>query len=210
MAFNNALWQTTHSGKMQGINSIGTSCANNPHCMARRENGESVCSKCYASTYMKMRHALKERLEENAKILTSRYLAEHEIPITNDKIFRFESFGDLYNTTHFENYLSICLHNPGTKFALYTKNIWIVDEVLNKKGVKKPSNLSIVISSPILNKRLELDMEKYWFVDHVFTVYGKKFIADNDVNINCGAKSCVGCQICYHTNTDFCVSEKLK
>lgn len=210
MAFNNALWQTTHSGKMQGINSIGTSCANNPHCMARRENGESVCSKCYASTYMKMRYALKERLEENANILTTRHLAEHEIPITNDKIFRFESFGDLYNATHFENYLSICLHNPGTKFALYTKNIWIVDEVLNKKGVKKPSNLSIVISSPILNKRLELDMEKYWFVDHVFTVYDKKFIDGNNVHINCGAKSCMGCQICYHTNTDFCVSEKLK
>lgn len=210
MAFNGALWQTTHSGKMQGISSIGTSCANNPHCIARRQNGESVCSKCYASTYMKMRHALKERLEDNAKLLSTRLLQADEVPIINDPIFRFESFGDLYNATHLENFLLICNANPNTKFALYTKNIWILDEVFNVKGIAKPENLSVVVSSPLLNKHIELDMNKYWFVDHVFTVYDKKFIADNDVNINCGAKSCFGCQLCYHTNTNFYVSEKLK
>ena len=59
MAMNGILWMTDHTGKMKGINSMGTSCANNPHCMARRQNGESVCSKCYAETYMKMRKALK-------------------------------------------------------------------------------------------------------------------------------------------------------
>lgn len=210
MAFNNALWQTTHSGKMKGINSIGTSCANNPFCIARRRNGESVCSHCYASTYMKMRHALKERLEENTKLLSTRHLVAGETPETNDEIFRFESFGDLYNDTHLENYLIICEHNPGTKFVLYTKNTWILDDVFNSKMITKPENLSIVVSSPALNKIIELDKKKYWFVDHVFTVYDKKFIADNNVNINCGAKSCLGCQICYHTNTDFYVSEKLK
>lgn len=210
MAMNGALWMTDHSGKMTGINSIGTSCANNPWCIKRRENNESVCSKCYASTYMKMRKALKERLEDNADILTTRLLKDREIPVTNAAVFRFESFGDLYNVTHLTNYVLICERNPYTHFGLWTKNIWILDELFNECGIKKPDNLSIIVSSPMLNKIMELDREKYWFVDHVFTVYNKQFIKANDVDINCGSRDCLGCQRCYHRNTEFYVNEKLK
>lgn len=210
MAMNGALWMTDHQGKMKGINSIGTSCVNNPWCIKRRENGDSVCSHCYAATYMKMRKSLKERLNENAEILTTRLLKGNEIPVTNANVFRFESFGDLHNNTHLENFVLICERNPFTKFGLWTKNTWILDEVFNKKGIKKPENLSIVVSSPMLNKQVKLDREKYWFVDHVFTVYDKKCIADNDININCGARDCLGCQLCYHRDTDFYVREKLK
>ena len=210
MAMNGALWMTDHQGKMKGINSIGTSCVNNPWCIKRRENGDSVCSHCYAATYMKMRKSLKERLNENAEILITRLLKGNEIPVTNANVFRFESFGDLHNNTHLENFVLICERNPFTKFGLWTKNTWILDEVFNKKGIKKPENLSIVVSSPMLNKQVKLDREKYWFVDHVFTVYDKKCIADNDININCGARDCLGCQLCYHRDTDFYVREKLK
>lgn len=210
MAMNGVLWETIHSGKMKGICSIGTSCASNPHCMKRRENGESVCSKCYASTYMKMRESLKKHLEENAEILTTRYLTDREIPFINANVYRFESFGDLHNDIHLENYIAICKMNPFTRFALYTKNIWILDSVFNGKGIKKPSNLSIVVSSPLLNTVLELDREKYWFVDHVFTVHTKEDIKTNNIDINCGAKNCLGCQICYNTNTEYYVREKLK
>ena len=210
MAMNGALWMTDHSGKMTGINSIGTSCANNPWCIQRRENSESVCSKCYASTYMKMRKALKERLEDNADILTTRLLKDREIPVTNAAVFRFESFGDLYNITHLTNYVLICERNPYTHFGLWTKNIWILQELFNDCGIKKPDNLSIIVSSPMLNKIMELDREKYWFVDHVFTVYNKQFIKANDVDINCGSRDCLGCQRCYHRNTEFYVNEKLK
>ena len=210
MAMNGALWMTDHSGKMTGINSIGTSCANNPWCIQRRKNSESVCSKCYASTYMKMRKALKERLEDNADILTTRLLKDREIPVTNAAVFRFESFGDLYNITHLTNYVLICERNPYTHFGLWTKNIWILQELFNDCGIKKPDNLSIIVSSPMLNKTMELDREKYWFVDHVFTVYDKQFIKANDVEINCGSRDCLGCQRCYHRNTEFYVNEKLK
>lgn len=210
MAMNGILWMTDHTGKMAGINSIGTSCASNPHCIKRRENGESVCSKCYAETYMKMRKSLKAHLEDNAKVLTTRLLEGNEIPVTNAMIFRFESFGDLYNAIHLQNYLLICERNPFTNFALWTKNTWILDEVFNKMEVKKPKNLSIVVSSPLLNKQMELDREKFWFVDHIFTVYDKKFIKANDVEINCGSNNCFGCQVCYFTETDYYVNEQLK
>lgn len=210
MAMNGVLWMTDHQGKMKGINSIGTSCASNPYCIKRRENGDSVCSHCYATTYMKMRKSLQKHLEENADILTTRLLIGKEIPVTNANVFRFESFGDLYNTTHLANYVLICERNPYTKFALWTKNTWILDALFNGNEIKKPENLSIVVSSPMLNKQMELDREKFWFVDHVFTVYTKEFIAENNIEINCGSRDCLGCQLCYHTDTDFYVREKLK
>lgn len=210
MAMNGAIWMTKHEGKMTGIDSIGTTCANNPFCIERRKNGDSVCAHCYAATYMKMRPTLKKRLAENEKILTTRLLEGREIPVTNANIFRFESFGDLYNTTHLANYVLICERNPYTKFGLWTKNVWVLDELFNKNGVKKPDNLSIVVSSPMMNVQVDMDMNQYWFVDHVFTVYDKQFIEDNNVRINCGAKSCLGCQLCYHRDTEFYVREQLK
>ena len=210
MSMNGILWMTNHTGKMEGINSIGTSCADNPFCIKRRENGDSICSHCYAATYMKMRPALKERLKGNFEILTTHILEGREIPVTNSHLFRFESFGDLYNTTQLENYNNICLHNSFTQFGLWTKNTWILDEVFNKKGIAKPNNMSIVVSSPLLNKQMELDREKFWFVDHVFTVYDKNFIATNNVCVNCGAKSCLRCQLCYYKDTEFYINEKLK
>lgn len=210
MSMNGSLWMTSHKGKLLGINSIGTSCHGNPHCQKRRENGCSVCSHCYADTYMKMRKSLKEHLEDNAKILTTRLLEGRDIPVTNDFIFRFESFGDLYNDMHLENYIRICNANELTMFALWTKNTWILDSVFNAKGIKKPSNLSIVVSSPNTNEQLELDREKFWFVDHVFTVYDKKFIKENNIDINCGANSCLRCRLCYNTDTEFYIREQLK
>ena len=210
MAMNGAIWMTKHEGKMEGIDSIGTTCANNPFCIERRKNGDSVCAHCYAATYMKMRPTLKKRLTENEKILTTRLLDGREIPVTNANVFRLESFGDLYNTTHLANYVLICERNPYTKFGLWTKNVWVLDELFNKNGVKKPDNLSIVVSSPMMNVQVDMDMNQYWFVDHVFTVYDKQFIEDNNVRINCGAKSCLGCQLCYHRDTEFYVREQLK
>lgn len=210
MAMNGALWVTNHQGKMKGIHSIGTSCVNNPWCIKRRKNGESVCSKCYAETYMKMRKSLKKRLNENADILTTRMLDDRELPFINDLIFRYESFGDLYNTVHLENYARICEHNSLTNFGLWSKNIWILDELFNKEKRDKPDNISIVVSSPMLNKEMKLDRERYWFVDHVFTVYDKQFIEDNNVDINCGSRDCLSCQKCYHKGTDFYIREQLK
>ena len=210
MGYNGIVWETKHGGKLAGINSIGTCCLNNEFCLARMKDNESVCSHCYANTYMKMRKALKEHLIENGNTLKARILIENEVPTTNDLIYRFESFGDIANETQLINYLNICKRNPYTRFALWTKNVGVCERVLNKMGIDKPSNLSLVISSNKLNIPEQLDMEKYWFVDHIFTVYDKNFIDSNDIDINCGANSCLKCQKCYSRDTDFYVNEKLK
>lgn len=210
MSYNGVLWMTTHDGKMKGINSIGTCCTNNKFCLERMKNGDSVCSHCYANTYMKMRKSLRVHLEENGDILSTREISGNELPLTNSKIFRFESFGDIHNATHLKNYIKICEANKGTNFALWTKNISILRSVFTDEHVSKPDNMIIIVSSPMLNKPIQIDRKKYWFVDHVFTVYDKHYIADNDMEINCGARNCLGCQRCYHKNTEFYINEKLK
>ena len=53
-------------------------------------------------------------------------------------------------------------------------------------------------------------MEKYWFVDHVFTVYTKEYIKENNIDVNCGSKNCLGCQLCYNKDTEFHIREQLK
>ena len=159
---------------------------------------------------MKMRKSLREHLADNSKILSETLLEGREVPVTNELIYRFESFGDLYNATHLKNYVTIATRNPYTKFALWTKNIWILDEVFNKEGIEKPENLIIIISSPLMNKTMAFDREKYWMVDHVFTVYDKDYIASNDVEINCGARNCLSCRKCYTDDSVFYINEQLK
>ena len=57
---------------------------------------------------------------------------------------------------------------------------------------------------------MNLNREKYWMVDHLFTVYDKDFIKNNNIEINCGAKSCLGCKKCYIDNNIFYINEQLK
>ena len=53
-----------------------------------------------------------------------------------------------------------------------------------------------VASSVKLNEAAKLPA----YFDKVFTVYDKKTIARDNIQINCGARSCKGCQICYKPN----------
>ena len=48
----NLVWVTNHSEgtKMEGIQSISTSCLANPICEARKKIKGSICEKCYADT----------------------------------------------------------------------------------------------------------------------------------------------------------------
>lgn len=205
--YNGILWETTHTGKMSHIPSISTSCATNPYCIKRMENKESVCSHCYANTYMKMRKSLKAHLEENAEKLTKQIIPAEYLPVTNTILYRFESFGDLHNDIQLINYLNICRKNPQTKFALWTKNTWILKNVFINQNISKPDNLSIIVSSIKLNKPTKHDAE---YVDHIFTVYDKNYIKDHNVLINCGSRDCFTCNLCYTTNTTFHISEQLK
>ena len=194
---------TTHSGKMEGMQSIGTSCRTNPNCIKNAKVKGSVCEKCYAQRYTGMRPGLEKHLESNTKVLTSEIIPKDELPIINACYFRFESFGDLHNTTQLINYFNICKKNPDVKFALWTKNPHIVKEVADQK----PKNLQILVSSLMLNT--PVDISKMPYIDKVFTVYDKETIKKKGININCGARNCLACHKCYKKG-NVVINEKLK
>ena len=82
-----------------------------------------------------------------------------------------------------------------TGFALFTKNPGFVSRAI--RLIRKPANVQIVLSSLFMNKQAR---GNFPFVDKIFTVYDEQFIEKHGVQINCGARSCLGCQRCYLPN----------
>lgn len=195
-----------HTGKMEGMQSLSTSCVDNKYCLERSKNEHTICYHCYAQRQMKMYKNMEKCLKSNTEILTSKILDDDQIPLINAAYFRFESFGDLNNCIQVVNYFNICNKNKDVHFALWTKNPWIIEEAINI-GHKKPKNLQIILSSCILNTPAITDYE---FIDKIFTVYDKEYIKLNDININCGAKSCLSCHKCYVKSKTKYINEKLK
>lgn len=188
------------SGKMAGIPSISTSVLENPICQKRREQKDSICSKCFAASTAARYSSLAKNLSSNLELLTGEILPTDILPrfipeLSN--IVRFESFGDLANVNQAINYLNIARINPDIRFAIWTKNIAILAKAVETVG--KPENIRIIYSSPIVNQAIDVKKTQRTFscIDAVFTVYDKKHVAANDIDINCGAKSCITCRNCY-------------
>jgi len=195
-----------HTGKMEGMQSLSTSCKGNPNCAKFAQIEGSVCAKCYAQRMMKMYKNLDGCLEKNAEILSKIDLSKQTelIPQINAAFFRFEAFGDLLNEQHVKNFFTIAKANPDTHFALWTKNPKLIANVIDE-GINKPDNLNIIVSSLFLNKVVDLD---YDFIDKIFTVYDKEHA--DQVTINCGKKKCIDCKLCYKKNDVKYINELLK
>lgn len=196
-----------HTGKMKGMQSLSTSCLCNKYCKSYASDSSKVCSHCYAQTQMKMYSNMQQCFERNTKILTKSIIDKKYLPIINAAFFRFEAFGDLNNIIQVINYFNVCKRNKKVKFALWTKNPSLIDIAI-KNGNSKPNNLQIILSSHYLN--MPASNDQYDFVDKIFTVYDKKYIDENKININCGAKSCLLCHKCYVKNKEIYINEKLK
>lgn len=87
------------------------------------------------------------------------------------------------------------------------KNPDIIKKVF-AAGYKKPANLNILISALYINK--SIDINKFPFADKIFTVYDKKYISDNNITVNCGARDCSTCLKCYTKNPVKYINEMLK
>ena len=200
------------SGKMEGMLSLNTSCLTNPNCQAFSKIKGSICQKCYSHKLLSYRQNVSECFEQNAFELTTRILSDEEInknfKFYNINFFRFEAFGDLINNTQLLNYVNIAKTNKNVRFALWAKNINIINDVFSK--IKQPKNLQLDLSSLYINKKLDESTIKAQIQYKIFTVYDKDFIKNNDVVINCGAKKCALCGICYKNNKIKYINEKLK
>lgn len=207
-AITNAItWEMNE--KMQGMSSLSTCPTDNENCRKQSEVKNSICSHCFSMTMNKRFANLRNKLRRNTELLTAEVIPAEEMPILNRCYFRFEAFGDLINTIQVRNYFNLCKANPDTRFALWTKHPEIISLVL-RTGEKKPKNLNIIYSSYMLNDRNETIMQRYTFIDKVFTVYTSEYIKENNVKINCGANYCLGCLKCYKKNNVKYISEKLK
>lgn len=203
-------WCLNHTGKMSGMISLSTSSTCNAQCQKNAQVEGSICQHCYSESMQKMYKGLKEKLVENAKILTAKVV--DTVPFLNNAYDRFEAFGDLANEIQFENYVNICKANPQTNFALWTKNPSIVDRYLKGDPSRKPSNLNIGVSSMFMNKLIRFEKYEY-FTDFYFTVYSLDYIKDHpEIKINCGGRLCMKCLRCYkpHTGEPMIVNELLK
>lgn len=197
---------TKHTGKMAGMVSISTSVTTNDRCKKNAAIPGSICEKCFASKQMKIFPSMEKPMIRNQEILTSEILPEEKLPIINNLYFRFEAFGDLNNDIQVINYFNICYKNPGVKFALWTKNPDYIATAI-KKGYPKPNNLNIVLSSLFINVERRIIHD---FIDKVFTVYDRDHIQENNVEINCGARNCFSCGLCYEKNDVVQIREQLK
>jgi len=201
-------YTTKHTGKMAGMQSLSTSCLENTFCQMYAKDPQKICSHCYAQNRMKMYPSMQKCLRQNTEILTGRRLSYDEIPLLNAALFRFESFGDIQNEIQVINYFNICYKNPHVNFALWTKNPGIIKRAIEIYCEVKPVNLQIVLSSHFLN--IVEDHSNYDFIDKVFTVYDQNHIDNNNIEINCGARSCLACRKCYFNNGVKYINEKLK
>ena len=209
---------TKHNDKMEGLISLSTAAICNEYCKKRACNKDCICAHCYANNMLSMYKDLAVKNTINAHILTNIELAADSVPFINACIFRFESFGDLINELQFKNYCTIARKNQNCTFTIWTKNAFIIRRAFEIYGNIKPKNMIIIFSSPFLNTPAESMTEKYPWIDKVFTVYSLDYMRAQGMSvkaidkfINCGAKSCAGCQKCYNKkNRTTFINEMLK
>lgn len=207
-----------HGGKMKDVISLSTSPLVNAICNLRAAIVNSVCHYCFSRRMMRVYPSLAAKLERNTNWLAYEIIEPCDVYHFKPKsgLFRFEAFGDLFTTIQVKNYFTIAavLAADGINCALWTKNPQVIKHAIEEFNLVKPGNLQIVFSVAGLNSDAApmifdaLQAAGYDFIDKIFTVYD----ADHaeSVNINCGARDCAGCGLCYHSNGVVFINEKLK
>lgn len=204
-------------GKMAGMIALSSSPIGNERCMARHNNGIGICGECYSCAQSDYCTTMEQAFERNGQILSAEIIPIEEWVKINAnawKKMRIESHGDTRNWIQAANYYNLAKRNPKVVFTAWTKNPDHYAEAI-ENGYEKPKNFILVGSSLMLNEPMKVD--KYiTIIDYVFTVYTFEYIKANDIKpwfINCGARSCKKCALCYTIPTidsPFYVNEILK
>lgn len=196
---------------MSGIPAVTSSMLCNESCQAFMNIKGSVCEKCYTKKYLSARPNSEKCYRENTDLLSSSLIPIKQLPFINAALCRLESFGDITNTTHLQNYINLIRKNNHCMFSLFTKNYTVVFNYF--KEHKQPRNLSLVISSLMLNTPFDITTISQLPLTNVkiFTVYTKKYADKNGIPVTCGKNRCIDCQRCYKRNkAPIYVSELLK
>lgn len=179
---------------------------NNNTCLYRALCG-GICSKCF-SLKTPWKPSIKA-WTRNDVILSSFRLQPGAVIFDPENIpyCRFSSHGDLINGLHAYNYLTIAADNPGTLFALWTKNMHFYREGLQLFGSKKPNNLTVGFSPlnmDVIPSKSALLAAKREGLDFIFSVFNDRRRQAEAVQAGahfckCGSGSCRWlCQFCYN------------
>ena len=197
------------TGKMTGMPAITSSMLCNENCQKLMQIKGSVCEKCYTKKYLACRPNTERCYRENTDLLSSSIIPKNQLPFVNAAYCRLETFGDIINATHLQNYVNLIKKNNHCIFSLFTKNYTVVFDYF--KTHKQPSNLSIVISSLLLNTPFEMERCVGLKNLKIFTVYTKAYAEKHNVTIVCGKNRCIDCRRCYTKNkTPIFITELLK
>ena len=198
-------------GKMENIRSISTNTLTNEFCqkMHASLNTLIICSHCYSYEGLEMARFPNQvkALQRNSNILANKELTEKEIYqnyMFNDNIFRLQSHGDLINELHLKNLIAIVTANKWTTFALWTKRKNVIKKYFDSN--KKPDNLILVYSNPLINKVIEADNRPEYF-DKVFNNVDKDTLKSRQ---NCTGQQCITCRRCYIKSNDNTIIEAVK
>lgn len=212
-----ALWIVHHNArKLEGIDSISSSVHDN--CLCKRWRGiiDCICQHCYAYNQQAFQTGLREHNILNGIILRNVLLpvvAFKRLQFIS-KIVRIESFGDVANVIQARNYIRIIKAFPRKRFGIWSKNLEVWKQAFYAEG-GKPDNTTFVFSSPYVDKPVARTiLENYCFIDHIFTVYTKKYAKKNNIQINCGGRKCMECirkkTGCYYKTDVLYINELLK
>ncbi len=201
------------TGKLSGVPAINTSPLDNPFC-EKMAHTDSICAKCYSRRMVSgLRKNCREGWKDNGNILSTRLLSAGEIKALRLEskapfgIVRFSAHGELINYKHAYNLIKIAQLYPALSFGLWTKRLDVLSEVFVEAEIEKPSNMIVIYSNPAVDSRIPVSLVqvRYPFVDKVFNV-----VAKDSADVNCGARSCATCRLCYSKSTTSEVVEKLK
>lgn len=184
------------SGKIEGLTSLDSACANNDFCHLMQESDapEMICKYCYTRSFWETATA--------AHYITGLILSE--VPLTEKEaaavivpalMVRFNCDGELINQIHAANLLRIAKAHRATTFAIWTKRPGILNAVVMTYG--KLANLICGISSPMINVPFK---EVFTWCDFVFTVYTPRGIAAAMARgeFPCNGRKCRDCGFrCY-------------
>jgi hypothetical protein len=148
---------TTHTAdKMRGMCSLSTYKKTSAICNFLQMHDKTICKKCYADRSISLYNTtLTPVLIYNTLLLKYIDICADQIPYTNNKYFRFESFSDLQSSKHFKNLLTICKKNKNTVFTLWTKAGYTLNKMMDEEKIKKlPSNINIIVSDVYINKNM--------------------------------------------------------
>ena len=179
------------TGKMTGVTAVNTNTVSNGFCGKMFNSGKTdlICSHCYS---MKMLQGSRKncvpKFQRNTDLMVH-MIHPDNLPILNLAWLRGHGHGELINDWHYINFSNLARKNPHLNLSLFTKRRNIINRVFKLKGYKKPKNLILVYSNPLIDSVVDTPPKHF---DKVFNTVTRVNAQDN-----CTGKKCIDCLNCY-------------